>query len=73
MSRSTSPVTSASSPARMAVYVESDGAARAAIEAAARCGLKAKLAGRIESAPAREVVVPPLGVTLTSESFQLKR
>ena len=40
---------------------------------AAECGLKAVVAGVVEDAPQREVVIEPLGVTLGHELFNLKK
>lgn len=59
--------------AGMAVFVEDESAAAGVVAAAARCGLAAKLAGRIEAAARREVVIEPLSERLSSESFLLQR
>ena len=59
--------------AGLAVYLKSDEDAKRAVEIAKQCGLNAVVAGEIEAAEKREVVVDPLGVTLSSEHFILKK
>lgn len=55
----------------MAVYVHSAEDAAKVVAVAGEQGLKACVAGRVEAAEAREVVVKPLGVTIGGEGFEL--
>ncbi|MCO6432634.1 MAG: phosphoribosylformylglycinamidine cyclo-ligase [Deltaproteobacteria bacterium] len=56
----------------MVLFFDSESQAEAACSTAARLGLKAIIAGVTEDAPAREVLVHPLGVTLKGEDFALQ-
>lgn len=55
----------------MAVYVHSAEDAARVVEVAGEQGLKACMAGHVEAAEAREVVVKPLGITIEGEGFEL--
>jgi phosphoribosylformylglycinamidine cyclo-ligase len=55
----------------MAVFVPDDGSAKRVVEACQARGLKAVVAGIVEDAPEREVVIEPLGITLSGASFAL--
>ncbi len=55
----------------MALYVHSQEEAEKAIVAISGSGLDAYIAGHVEAADAREVVVKPLGVTIKGEGFTL--
>ncbi len=57
----------------MAVYVENENAAQQAVAIASQHNLTAIIAGEISAASKREVLVEPLKVSLTDESFALKK
>jgi phosphoribosylformylglycinamidine cyclo-ligase len=57
----------------LAVYLDSDQGAAQAVAIARQQGLNATVAGEIVKADAREIVVEPLKLRLTDESFALKR
>jgi len=57
--------------AGMAVFVPDDLSANKVIQVCSAHGLKATLAGLVEEAPEREVVIEPLSVKLSGESFAL--
>jgi phosphoribosylformylglycinamidine cyclo-ligase len=59
--------------AGMALFVASDAEASRVVQIAKDLGEAALLAGRVESAAEREVVVEPLGVTLGGAEFSLKK
>ena len=59
--------------AGFAIFVESRAEAEKVVALAASLGLNSVHAGSIESAPSREVVVEPLGVTLRGEDFNLRK
>jgi phosphoribosylformylglycinamidine cyclo-ligase len=55
----------------MAVFVPDDSSAKRVVEICQARGLKAVVAGIVEDAPEREVVIEPLGITLSGASFAL--
>lgn len=55
----------------MAVFVADDDSAEAVVRVCAEEGLLAVVAGRVEAADERQVVVPSLGVTLSGDGFVL--
>lgn len=55
----------------MAVYLHTEADAAKAVAVAAELGLKACIAGRVEAASKREVLVKPLGITISGEGFEL--
>ena len=58
--------------AGLAVYVPAAAAAET-VAVAKSCALNAIVAGRVEDALSREVVVEPLGVTISGDGFRLKK
>jgi phosphoribosylformylglycinamidine cyclo-ligase len=59
--------------AGFAIFTKSEEDARRAVEIAGRQGLRAVVAGRVEAADEREVVVEPLGVKLGGTGFGLRK
>ena len=57
----------------MAFFVRSDEDAALAVVAAKKRGLNAVIAGIVEESDRREVVIEPLDITLSGDSFLLKR
>lgn len=57
----------------MAIYVHTQEEAERVVALAKEKKLKACVAGRVRASDRREVVVKPLGVTLTGEGFALKK
>lgn len=55
----------------LAIYVHTREEAEKVVEIAGEQGLKACVAGRVEEADVREVVIKPLGVTMKGEDFTL--
>jgi phosphoribosylformylglycinamidine cyclo-ligase len=55
----------------LAVFVPDDNSAQAVVRVCAEEGLLAVVAGRVEDADERQVVVPGLGVTLSGDGFVL--
>lgn len=55
----------------LAIYTHSREEAEKVVALAAQQGLKACVAGHVEEAPGREVVVKPLGITIQGEGFAL--
>jgi phosphoribosylformylglycinamidine cyclo-ligase len=55
----------------MAVFVPDDASAKRVVQVCESHGLNAKLAGIVEDAPEREVVIEPLSVKLSGASFAL--
>lgn len=55
----------------LAIYVHTKEEAEKVVAVAGSVGLKACVAGQVEAAEAREVVVKPLGVTIKGEGFEL--
>lgn len=55
----------------MAIYTHTRDEAERVVALAGEAGLKAYIAGHVEEAEAREVVVKPLGITIEGEGFAL--